>query len=63
MLLDNEVPSSNMKDNWSQDLCGAYISPASLPHLKWVGVDYRAHKRKEAGGLFTFRFYSALEQL
>lgn len=63
ILLDYEVPSSNMKDDWSQDLCGAYISPVSFPHLKWIGVDYRTHKRKEAGGLFTCRSYSALEQL
>lgn len=63
ILLENEVLSSNMKDDWSQDLCGAYISPVSLPHLKWTGVDYRTHKTKEAGGLFTSRSYSALEQL
>lgn len=46
-----------------KELCGVHVSTVSLTSLKWIRVDYRTHKRKEAGGLFTSVSYSVLEQL
>lgn len=46
-----------------KELCGAHTSPISLTSLKWIRVDYRTDKRKEADGLFTSISYSVLEQL
>ena len=46
-----------------KQLCRAHLSAVSLTSFKWIRVDYRTHKRKEAGGLFTSVSYSVLEQL